>query len=310
MSSRVERGILPARFRNRRTRSLAPLGMTFAGICCFCVPAARPAHAQDSTFLLITDDPTRAPSPFIGNGRVGVVVPALGVGASNSFIAGLYENAPSDVPRIAAAPVWNAIGIFDGDRWLDTSAVAAGAIRDYGQVLDMRTGTARTGYDWVNGSRRTTVAVETFVSRADSHIAAIRLNLTPRFSGRMRVRFAIAGRPPPRRLPLATLPRADPKWRPPDIWYPGHMVVRSRSATRVPAGARLALTSTPEGRTIMLGQAAAVGWPSNLSPADVRTQASGDTALVEVVFDAAAGRTYSFSHLATFATSATDSRAP
>jgi trehalose/maltose hydrolase-like predicted phosphorylase len=266
--------------------------------------------AGDSTFWLATDDPARWPSPFIGNGRLGVVIPALGVGASNSFVAGLYEHAPSDVPRIAAVPAWNAIGVHDGSRWLDTSAIAVGAVGEYRQVVDMRTGTARTSYDWVNGSRRTAVAVETLVSRADSHLAAIRLDITPHFSGRMRMRFAIAARPPPRRLPLATLPRADPKWRPADIWYPGHMVVRSRAATRAPGGARLSLTSTPEGRTTVLAQAAAVGWPSDLPHPDVRTRASNDTALVEVAFDAVPGRRYSFTQLVSFATSMTDSRAP
>jgi hypothetical protein len=271
---------------------------------------AAPAVAQDSAFHLATDDPARSPSPFIGNGRIGVVIPALGIGSSHSFVAGLYEHAPSDVPRIAVVPAWNAIGVFDGERWLDTSAVAAGAVREYRQVLDMRTGTARTGYDWIDGARRTTIGVETFVSRADSHLAAVRLDLTPSFKGRMRVRFAIAGRPPPRRLSLATLPRADPQWRPADIWYPGHMVVRSRTATRVPKGARLSLTATPEGRTTVLAQAAAVGWPTDLPHAEAHTRSTGDTALVEVAFDAVPGRTYTFTHVVSFATSATDARAP
>ena len=64
-------------------------------------PALR---AQDSTFVLVSSDPARAPSPFIGNGRIGLVIPALGVGASRSFLAGLDENAAGDVPRIAAVP--------------------------------------------------------------------------------------------------------------------------------------------------------------------------------------------------------------
>ncbi|MBA3894165.1 MAG: glycoside hydrolase family 65 protein [Gemmatimonadales bacterium] len=261
---------------------------------------ARPAAGQDSTFLLVSEDPARTPSPFLGNGRIGVVIPALGLGASASFVAGLYDLAPSDVPRIAAVPAWNAIAVFDGERRLDSTAITAGAVREYRQVVDMRTGTARTTYEWVNGSRRTGVAVESFVSRADSHVAAIRLDLAPRFSGRMRVRFAIAGRPPPARLPLATLPRADPGWRPADIWYPGHMVVRSRSATRVPGGARLSLTSTPEGRTLVLAQGAAVTWPSDLPGAGARTRASADSALVELSFDAVPGRTYTFTQTTAF----------
>src|SRR5687768_10465967 len=104
---------------------------------CFLVPVlTAPALAQDSAFHLATSDPARSPSPAIGNGRIGVVIPALGFGASPSFLAGLYENAPGDVPRIAAVPAWTAIAVFDGERWLD-SAAAAGAVRSYRQVVDM-----------------------------------------------------------------------------------------------------------------------------------------------------------------------------
>jgi trehalose/maltose hydrolase-like predicted phosphorylase len=148
-----------------------------AGVSLLAAAIVSPAFAQDSSFHLATDDPARAPSPFIGNGRIGVVIPALGIGASNSFLAGLYENAPGDVPRIVAVPAWNAIAVSNGERWLDSSAVS-GALRSYRQVIDMRSGIARTSYDWVDGARRTTVSVETFVSRADSHLAATRLSLT------------------------------------------------------------------------------------------------------------------------------------
>jgi trehalose/maltose hydrolase-like predicted phosphorylase len=277
----------------------------------FCVLAPLPSGvgAQESAFHLATDDPARSPSPFIGNGRIGTVIPALGIGTSHSFMAGLYENAPGDVPRIVALPAWNALAVSDGERWLDSSAVP-GALRSYHQVIDMRTGTARTSYDWVEGTRRTTVRVETFVSRADSHLAATRLSLTPHFAGRMRVRFAIVGRAPPRRLPLATAPRADPKWRPADVWYPGHFAVRSRTATGVPHGARLSLTSTPEGRTTVLAKAAVVGWPTDLVRPEARTRASGDSAAVELAFDAAPGRTYHLTHVVGFDTSGRDARAP
>jgi trehalose/maltose hydrolase-like predicted phosphorylase len=266
------------------------------------------AGAQDSTFLLISADPARSPSPAIGNGRIGVVIPALGFGASPSFVAGIYENAPGDVPRIAAVPAWTAIAVFDGERWLD-SAAAAGAVRRYRQVVDMRTGTARTSYEWASGSRRTTVAVETFVSRADSHLTAVRLDLTPRASGRIRVRVALVGQPPPRRLQLATLPRADPAWQPANIWYPGHMAVRSRAATRRQSGALLALTSTPAGRTVVLAQAARIVWPPGLRGATARTEAAGDSAWVEVAFDGEAGRTYGFTQVTAFTSDAKDPRA-
>jgi trehalose/maltose hydrolase-like predicted phosphorylase len=261
---------------------------------------ASAAPAQDSAFHLATSDPARTPSPAIGNGRIGVVIPALGFGPGPSFVAGIYENAPGDVPRIAAVPAWTALSVFDGERWLDSTAVATGAVHGYRQVVDMRTGTARTTYEWVSGARRTGVAVETFVSRADSHLAALRLDLTPREAGRITVRFALAGRPPPKRLPLATLPKADPAWRPADIWYPGHMIVRSRTAGRAPGGARLSLTSSPAGRTLVLAQAASVAWPDGLPRAAARARTAADTALVEIAFDAEAGRTYSFTQITAF----------
>src|SRR5688572_159149 len=114
-----------------------------------CLEAQQPARAAgDSAFLLATDDPSRSPSPFVGNGRLGVVIPPLGIGGSSSFMAGLYEHGPEDVPRIVAIPAWNAIDIFDGERWLAPTQ-GAGSVRTYRQSLDMRTATASTGYDWI-----------------------------------------------------------------------------------------------------------------------------------------------------------------
>ncbi|HUR01043.1 MAG TPA: hypothetical protein VM347_00740, partial [Nonomuraea sp.] len=238
------------------------------------MPETSPA--QDSTFFLVTDDVARSPSPFIGNGRVGLVIAPLGLAAQPSLVAGLYEHGPGDVPRIVSAPAWNGIEVFDGDRPLDSGAT----VESYRQTLDLRTGTARTAYDWLHDGRRLGVRVETFVSRSSPDLAAVRLQLTPRHSGRVRVRFALAGWPPPRRLTLATAERAPPSWRPADIWYPGHAVVRDRSATAGGRRAELALSSAPEGRGITLAQASTVAWPRGLPHAVARGRAAGDTALV------------------------------
>ena len=155
------------------------------------------------------------------------------------------------------------------------------------------------------------VRVETFISRAQPGLAGIRLDLAPQYHGRLRVRFALTGLEPPRRLALGSLEKADPEWKPSDIWYPGHMNVRSRGVARTAGGARLSLTSSPEGRDTRLEQVAAVTWDKSLSGATIRTVASGDTALVEVAFDAARGRTYTFSQIVSFVSSApeTTSRA-
>ena len=268
--------------------------------------AALPAQVSphDSSFVLSSDDPARAPSPFIGNGRIGLVIPRLGIGPADSYVAGLYEEASSDVPRIVRIPVWLPLDICRRAGCLDSTAVAGGQLQGYHQSLDLRSGTARTEYEWVRGDEHATVKVESFVSRADVHTAATRLDLTPAQPGRYKVRFALAGRAPPRRLALARLERADPAWRPADIWYPGHMKVRSRRVTLEPTGARLELTATPAGRDTRLSQTARVAWPASLARSAVRRVAAGDSALVELSFDAEAGRRYVFTQIVTMATSA------
>ena len=265
---------------------------------------SAPHHAHsDSTFVMATHDPSRDPSPFIGNGHFGVVVPPLGIGASPSIVAGLFENGTGDVPRIAASPAWNAIDVFDGVRWLTAVSPSDSSLRDYDQSIDMRTGVARTSYEWVDGTVRTSVRAQTFISRANPHLAAMRLELTPRAATRMRVRFALAGWPPPHRLALATLTRADPRWGPPELWYPGHLAIRSRTATLSSGGASLMMTSSPDGRTTTLAQAASIAWAKNLRGVTVRKVATGDTAMVEVAFDAAARVTYTFTDLVSMVSS-------
>jgi trehalose/maltose hydrolase-like predicted phosphorylase len=299
----------PSRARMMIARAASRAAL--AGICVAralfagALPAqsASEDSARDSTFLLATADPARDPSPFIGNGHVGLVIPAAGIGASRSLIAGLYENAPGDVPRIASAPAWNAIDVFDGERWLSATTPDSSSFGAYSQVIDMRNGVARTSYEWSSGSRRTSVRTESFISRADPSQAAIRIDLTPRAAARMRVRFALANWPPPRRLPLATLEKVKREWGPRELWYPGHMVVRTRSAALLPGGAALAMTATPEGRALTLAESATITWARDLSGVATRTTSHGDTAMMEVAFDAAPGKTYTFSDLVSIVSS-------
>jgi len=259
--------------------------------------------AGDSTFVLATEDPARAPSPFIGNGRFSLVIPPLGLAAERSYETGLYEHGPGDVPRIVALPAWNGIRVFDGERWLEDTLSAGDSVRSYRQAIDMRTGTSSTAYERVRGSRRIGVRVESFVSRAAPRVAAIRLELVPRQAGRMRVRFELAEWPTPKRLPLDTLQRTEPGWGPKDLWYAGHMAVRSPAATARPGEAHLSITSTPTGRTIILVEAASVSWPSNLPGVQAHPSTSRGGARVELAFDAAAGVTYRFTQVVAIASS-------
>ena len=144
---------------------------------------------------------------------------------------------------------------------------------------------------------------EPFISRADPYQAAIRLALTPRAPARMRVRFALANWPSPARLPLATLEKVKREWGARELWYSGHMTVRTRTAALVPGGATLNMTAAPEGRTQTLAESAAITWARDLSEAATRRTASGDTAMVEIAFDAAPGTTYTFTDLVSLVSS-------
>jgi protein-glucosylgalactosylhydroxylysine glucosidase len=254
------------------------------------------SRAQDSTFLLGTTDPARSPSPFVGNGHFSTVIPVRGIGPALSLVAGLYEHAPTDVPRMVGIPAWNAIDVFDGDHWLGDSA-QPDDLRDYRQVIDMHTGTARTSYMWRNGDKQTAVETETFVSRADVRLAGTKITVSPKQTGRMRVRFALTGWAAPKRLALARLTKAEPNWGPVEEWYPGQSVVRWRAATLTGSGGRLSMSSSPVGRSSVVLESSSITWPTSLPGAAARRSASGDTALVEIAFNASAGQAYTFSQV-------------
>jgi trehalose/maltose hydrolase-like predicted phosphorylase len=266
-------------------------------------PLGAQASARDSTFILTTNAPDRSPSPLIGNGRLGGTIPANGTSAAPFFLTGLYDEAPSDVPRIAAIPAWNVVDLHDGARWLNAQPASANVLRNYTQTLDMRRGAINTTYDWVDGDRRITVAVDAFVSRADPHLAAIRVRVVPHSAARLRVAFPLAGWPPPRRLPLAVVERYDPRWGPADTWYPGHVGVRTRTASLTGGGGELSLGGTPDGRTTTVAEFAAVTWPRDLTGVAADTSTAGDSAVVTVSFDAVPGRSYTFEKLVGVATS-------
>jgi len=284
----------------------AALGAMCVQLCAtaYLTGQTAPARPPDHTFQLQSTDPSRRPSPFIGNGRVGRVIPALGIEPAPAFVAGLYEEAPRDVPRIVTIPVWGAVAVYDGSSWVSSTDQP---VREYRQVLDMRSGTALTQYQWGTQSKPVAVRVQTFVSRTEPSLTVSRLDLTPDYHGRLGLRFVLAGSPPPPRLALATLRKADPSWSPGDLWYPGHMIIRSRQAGRTSNGARLTMASLPEGKSTLLAQAVELTWPRALGKTLVRTEARGDTALVELTFDAVRGRTYSLLQVASAFASNTES---
>ena len=255
---------------------------------------AAPIAAQDSTFLLVADRPSSEFPATLGNGRFSMLTSPRGVTPTHSFLAGLYERARGDVPRVASLPAWNAIDFFNGNSWLGGAALTDSVLRAYRQTVDMYDGTVHTSYDWVDGERRTSVQVHAFVSRADSSLAAVRLELTPHYDGRVRTSFTLRPWPRPRRLALAEIVRLDTTLKNADLWYPGRMMARSRHAERRAGGGLLSMTSSPEGGNATVAQAVAAIWPARLGNVTTRTDTLDRTMAIEVAFDAASGVTYTF----------------
>jgi protein-glucosylgalactosylhydroxylysine glucosidase len=241
-------------------------------------------NAQDTTFILATADPTYRTPTFLGNGAFSLVTTPLGTAPALSFAAGVYDHTPDDVPRIAALPVWNEINVFDGHAWLNEITPDTGALQGYRQTVDLYDGVVRTNYDWVDGARRTRVAVEALVSRADPELAAVRLVLAPHDSGRVTVVLPLRPRTAPARLALARLEHTAPDWTLAQVWYPGHVAITSRGAT----ADELWLEGRTAGRGTVVALAARVGWPAGQQALAVQPTISDSGVALAVTFRATA----------------------
>ena len=239
----------------------------------------------DPSFLLLTSSPEPYTPAYLGNGEIGISSTVLGTTPAQCFMAGVYDHAPGDVPRLAVLPAWNSVDVHSGQGWLHDAAPTS-----YHQTLDMYEGTLRTGYEWDNMA----VRVESFVSRADKRLGAVKLELTPHFRGTVKVLLPLLAWPEPKRYPLDKLEKlegeaARNQWA---IWYPGHMVVTERSAQPH----LLRMVSKPEGRPETITEEVTLDYPPGM---EARTHETPAEAAVELSFYAEPGRTYTFYKYAT-----------
>ncbi|MEW1723965.1 discoidin domain-containing protein [Streptomyces sp. NPDC093109] len=144
-------------------------------------------------------DPADSNHAYTGNGYLGTRVPPLGAGYAESgtatgwplftprydgaFVAGLYAHEPAttaDRQVIAALPTWTTLDIRVGDETLSASS----EISDYRQSLLQRCGVVVTSLRWTTADGRVTdVTYEVLTDRSDPHTGAVRLRLTPHWSG-------------------------------------------------------------------------------------------------------------------------------
>jgi protein-glucosylgalactosylhydroxylysine glucosidase len=281
----------------RSTSALGPIMRVRFFTLAASIAFTGPLQAQDSSYVLSSSDPSNPWPTQIGNGRLSLNTSSKGTGATYSYMAGIFEHAPRDVPRMASLPAWNEIDVSNGHVWLNSTNVAVNSLQMYKQSLDMRTGSMRTTYDWVDGERRTSIDATEFVSQADQHLGVIRLTIVPHFNGRVSVAFPLRAWSPPPRLALGEIKQYKPEWNVVrDLWYPGHMDPTQRNVQfdlRRGEGF-LRMTSHPTGATATVAQAIALAWPRDLANASTRQAALPDSIGVEISFDAVAERPYTF----------------
>src|SRR5713101_2280955 len=147
--------------------------------------------AQDSSFVLSTQNLNPYTPAYIGNGNFSLTTSRLGTNAVESYLAWVYDKGEGDIPRIAALPSWNEINFSNGSHWLNEIIPDSGSMRSFRQTLNMYDGLLSTGYEWNDGDRSTTVDVESFVSRSNKNLAVVKCTITPRFSGIVKVEFPL-----------------------------------------------------------------------------------------------------------------------
>ncbi|MFI8433441.1 discoidin domain-containing protein [Streptomyces sp. NPDC079020] len=140
--------------------------------------------------------------PYVGNGYLGHRVPATGAGYDASgertgwplytprydgaFVSGLYAREQGTAEGrevIAALPSWTTLDVRVGGETYGTGT-PAGRISRYRQTLFLACGLVRTSLRWTTADGRATdLTYDVLTDRSDVHTGAVRLRMTPRWSG-------------------------------------------------------------------------------------------------------------------------------
>jgi trehalose/maltose hydrolase-like predicted phosphorylase len=251
---------------------------------------------HDSSFVLTATDLAPYTRSYLGNGFFSTVTHQLGTRPAESYMIRVYDHTPDDVARIAVLPAWNEVDFYNGQRWLNDTALESRSLDSWRQTLDMYDGVLLTRYDWVDGEKRTSVEVRSFVSRSNPYLAAIKVTVVPRYSGTVKVLLPIRSWPSPARFRTARIEKLerDSEGRMPNVRYPGHMLVEERQVESGLDSALVRVSSRAEGSVTLVTEAMVVTWPKELRDLKLNRVMSGDLTGVEVEFEATAGTPYSF----------------
>ncbi|MEV5951814.1 discoidin domain-containing protein [Streptomyces sp. NPDC051993] len=179
-------------------------------------PTANCRSSDDWTLGTNHIDTADTHHAFVGNGYLGQRVPPNGAGYADSdaktgwplftprydgsFVSGLYahnKQTAGDRQAVAALPTWTALTVTTGGPQSDTfnSSTSPGRISHYRQSLFLHCGVVRTSMTWTAADgRQTDLVYEVLADRVNPHVGAVRMSMTPHWSGEATVTDVLDGR--------------------------------------------------------------------------------------------------------------------
>ncbi|MCU7524493.1 MAG: glycoside hydrolase family 65 protein [Ignavibacteria bacterium] len=257
--------------------------------------SASAAIAQDESFILQARHFRPYFPTYIGNGYFSLSSTPIGTQQAESFMVKVYDHGKDDIPRIACLPAWNEIDFYNGTKWLNDPANDSTQFSDYSQTLNMYNGTLETRYTWNSNKKKTAIDIISLISRSQKNLALMELNITPDFSGTVKLVFPLKQRQEPKRAALAKLtniaPVVEGTW--PPFWYPGYMKVLSTASENDKNSGRMQILSQSDGKDTRVAISAEVTFDQLSSPVIV-SRKGNNSASVEISFKAVKGQKYTF----------------
>ncbi len=259
------------------------------------LPWLNQAQSKDSSFIFTTKSFNNYTPASLGNGYFSIESSLLGIKRTGSYMARVYDHADGDIPRIARLPAWNEVNYFDGKYWLDGMKINDSNFSGYEQTLDMLNGVLKTEYIWQDNSKSTLIKTETFISRENKNLAAVKFQITPRFTGNIKIFLPLKEWKPPKRKTYATLQHIalNPPGAYPAEWYPGYMKLLTKNSDTANNKIIFWIVSKAVGRSTYVAEAANVDWPE-LKNKSIKIVNTNDEIGLEIEFSANANQEYTF----------------
>lgn len=272
---------------------------------------AANAFAADPSFTLTATSENFATyfPGYLANGYFSTMTSVRGTEPNMGYMVAFMDYAQDDIARPAAVPGWSEIDYNPGNGWLNSTRIAPQIFADYSQTLDLHDATLSTAYRFAYANKTTDVKVATFVSQAESHVAATQLTITPHFSGSVQLTFPIrlwsehAPRFPigkmtgdqmiaaviasGQTLENKPIPMSDRT----AVWYPG--VTRIKTSDGDAKDLTLWLDGNAE-RGPTMAEAAAVALPQGLRIDDVKLEKTEYKLSLNITAQVESGKTYTF----------------